>query len=63
MNLLKTHDTKPVHRNPLHSYTVMTNKQKKKKKKKKTEKDIKESIPLTISTVTAKHEIPRDKPT
>ena len=60
MNLLKTHDTKPVHRNPLHSYTVMTNKQ---TKKKKTEKDIKESIPLTISTVTAKHEIPRDKPT
>ena len=60
MNLLKTHDTKPVHRNPLHSYTVMTNKQ---TNKKKTEKDIKESIPLTISTVTAKHEIPRDKPT
>ena len=55
MNLLKTQETKPVHRNPLHSYTLMT--------KKKTEKEIKESIPLTISTVTAKHEIPRDKPT
>ena len=47
MNLVKSQDTKSIHRNPLHSYTITT--------KKKTEREIKESISLTTKTKRIKY--------
>ena len=39
--MVKSQDTKSIHRNPLHSYILKT---------KKSQKEIKEAIPLTIAT-------------
>jgi len=46
VNLVKSQDTKSIHRNPLHSYTITT---------KKTEREIKESISLTTKTKRIKY--------
>ena len=48
MNLVKSQDTKSIHRNPLHSYTITTT-------TKKTEREIKESISLTTKTKRIKY--------
>ena len=46
MNIVKLQDIKLTHRSPLHSYT--TNNE-------KTEREIKETIPLTIASKTIKY--------
>ena len=46
MNLVKYQDTKLMHRNLLHSYTLMV---------KKSEREIKETLPFTIATKIIKY--------
>ena len=46
MNLVKSQDTKSIHRNHLHSYILTTE---------KSEREIKESIPFTIATKRIKY--------
>ena len=45
MNLAKLQDTKPIHRNHLHFYVLTM----------KNQREIKESMPLTIATKTIKY--------
>ena len=46
MNIVKLQDIKPTHRNPLHPYTLNNE---------KIEREIKETIPLTIATKRIKY--------
>ena len=46
MNIVKLQDIKLIHRNPLHSYTLIM---------KKTEREIEETIPFTIATKRIKY--------